>query len=102
MQSIGHAFTHMVQEVHFSMSLKRKPRNRSGTSHRSSGYCSVTSSFGSTPYRAVIRIPFAVVTTASTMSWMYAFSPMVSSEDRGDHPGDPLAPEEQEPQGDAQ
>src|SRR5512143_1662740 len=102
MQSMGHVFTHMVHAVHVLMSLWRNPRYPWGVSHRSSGYCSVTSSLGSTPYRAVIRIPFAVVTTASTMSFRYAFRPMVSSEQRGDHPGDPLALEDQEPEGDAE
>src|SRR5512143_1911126 len=102
MQSMGHVFTHMVHAVHVLMSLWRNPRYPWGVSHRSSGYCRVTSSLGSTPYRAVIRIPFAVVTTASTMSFRYAFRPMVSSEQRGDHPGDPLALEDQEPEGDTE
>src|SRR5512134_2135203 len=103
MQSTGHTFTHIVQEVHTLMSLWRKPRKRSATSHRSSGYWRVISSLTSTPYRAVIRIPFAVVTTASTMSFMYSLKPILPAlKDRCDQLGDPLAAEQQQPHGNAQ
>src|SRR3989304_4475145 len=102
MQSTGQTFTHMEQLVHVLMSLWRNPRNRFDGSQRSSGYWRVIVSLGSTPYRAVIRIPLAVVAVSSQMSCKYPFKPIPLSEERRDHRGNPLAAEEQKPEGDAQ